>query len=275
MGGFTSQEGYIIHEEKQLPVYISAIKAVAEEDITDRSKADALSKGVAIAQAVWFIVQCVARASQGLPVAELEIATMRSNVVFRPDTEDDPLPVRENIIFRQGPSDGNPVDFANYLDVFQGAAARVVSLSPEYWPVRIPSVGAFQALDIDSDESYVAELKTRPAVFAAAAIFGGIHCAAWHTLFASTSEMWMWRISSVVVTAYPILIMLAKLGADSRWDIFMVLGFDYLKEVCIGSGISLYPVCRIVLIVLSFTTLRALTASDFVDVDWPRYIPHF
>ena len=42
----------------------------------DRSKGDALSKGIAILQTGWFILQCIARKIQGLAVTELEVVTL-------------------------------------------------------------------------------------------------------------------------------------------------------------------------------------------------------
>jgi len=49
---------------------------IAEEDIKDRSKGDVLSKGIAILQLVWFIVQLAARYAQSLPISLLEIDTL-------------------------------------------------------------------------------------------------------------------------------------------------------------------------------------------------------
>jgi len=44
--------------------------------IKDRSKSDALAKGIAIIQSTWFILQCVARAHQKLALTELELVTL-------------------------------------------------------------------------------------------------------------------------------------------------------------------------------------------------------
>ena len=52
------------------------MRFVAEADIEDRSKSDALSKGVAIIQIAWFIVQLAARYAQNLPITLLEIDTL-------------------------------------------------------------------------------------------------------------------------------------------------------------------------------------------------------
>ncbi|KAJ7037590.1 hypothetical protein C8F04DRAFT_952416, partial [Mycena alexandri] len=81
MGGFVTPDGHPIAKAQQLPMYISAIRLVEEADIRDRSKGDALSKGVAIVQALWFMTQCFARLSQHLPITELEVATLAFAIV--------------------------------------------------------------------------------------------------------------------------------------------------------------------------------------------------
>jgi hypothetical protein len=52
------------------------MRFVAEADIEDRSKSDALSKGIALIQIVWFITQLAARYAQNLPITLLEIDTL-------------------------------------------------------------------------------------------------------------------------------------------------------------------------------------------------------
>ena len=39
---------------------------VTEEEIKDRSKSDVFAKTFAIGQSTWLVIQCVARAAQGL-----------------------------------------------------------------------------------------------------------------------------------------------------------------------------------------------------------------
>jgi len=52
------------------------VPVIAEADIDDRSKGDGLSKGVAIVQLVWFVIQLVARSVQNLPTTLLELDTL-------------------------------------------------------------------------------------------------------------------------------------------------------------------------------------------------------
>ncbi|KAF7369954.1 hypothetical protein MSAN_00625200 [Mycena sanguinolenta] len=87
MGGFVSSDGHPIATWGQLrdpalgPEFQKAIRNVNEKDIKDKSKGDALSKGVALLQGLWFILQCLARAHQRLAVTQLEVATLAFAIV--------------------------------------------------------------------------------------------------------------------------------------------------------------------------------------------------
>ena len=49
---------------------------ITEREIQDRSKGDALSKGLVVIQTSWFILQCIARRIERLPITELELVTL-------------------------------------------------------------------------------------------------------------------------------------------------------------------------------------------------------
>ena len=49
---------------------------ITEREIQDRSKGDALSKGLVVIQTSWFILQCIARRIEHLPITELELVTL-------------------------------------------------------------------------------------------------------------------------------------------------------------------------------------------------------
>ncbi|KAJ7828349.1 hypothetical protein B0H14DRAFT_2367111 [Mycena olivaceomarginata] len=82
MGGFVSSAGYPIVKVEQLeaadfgPEFLKTIQNVDAEDIRDKSKGDTLSKGVTLAQGIWFTTQCLARVHQHLVITELEVATL-------------------------------------------------------------------------------------------------------------------------------------------------------------------------------------------------------
>ena len=49
---------------------------LTEDEISDRSQADGLSKLIFILQTSWFIIQCIARHIQGLDLTQLELTTL-------------------------------------------------------------------------------------------------------------------------------------------------------------------------------------------------------
>jgi hypothetical protein len=53
-----------------------SISQFSEDDINDRTRGDILSKSIAVLQATWFVVQCIARGIQRLAVTELELTTL-------------------------------------------------------------------------------------------------------------------------------------------------------------------------------------------------------
>jgi len=49
---------------------------ISQKEIHDKSKGDMLSKGVVIIQTGWFLLQCIARRVEHLPITEIEIVTL-------------------------------------------------------------------------------------------------------------------------------------------------------------------------------------------------------
>ncbi|KAJ7196252.1 hypothetical protein GGX14DRAFT_376292 [Mycena pura] len=78
MGGFVTKQGHypITTEDRLTPENIAAMLKIQEVDIQDRSKGDALVKGLALVQVLRSIAEPAARVQQGLPVTELEVATV-------------------------------------------------------------------------------------------------------------------------------------------------------------------------------------------------------
>lgn len=83
MGGFTlHKEGRPVRvlEAKELEELSEAGKiewpTITEEEISDRSKGDYLSKTIVLFQTTWFVGQCIARGAYGLDVTELEVVTL-------------------------------------------------------------------------------------------------------------------------------------------------------------------------------------------------------
>lgn len=283
MGGFVSEERHPVATEKQLPAYISAIKKIKKADIEDKSKGDTLSKGIAITQGLWFVTQCLARVFQHLPLTELEVATLAFavlSVIIRLLWLHKPLDVQQPIVVARSEVDLDPLQEEDMTPInndpttlLEKIGNTITGQYNKYSLITFTSVPPFYSIEIDGRDTYTVQgVVIYAGVFGVGSIFGSIHCAAWNALFPSMAEMWIWRISSVFIAAYPaltrLLIIALAAGAPNS-DIARAVIRNF-----IWVGVVAYPLCRLLLIILSFTTLRSLPASAFVDVKWSNYIPH-
>ena len=104
-------------------------------------------------------------------------------------------------------------------------------------------------------------------------VFGGIHCIAWSFAFPSPTEKLLWRISSTAITGLP----LALFGI---WFFGNQLHYrdndpvETILKTIFVLLIFLYPISRILLLVLSLTTLRSLPPSAYQTVQWTTFLPH-
>ncbi|KAF9442586.1 hypothetical protein P691DRAFT_779324 [Macrolepiota fuliginosa MF-IS2] len=88
-GFFVQMGGFVLYDDGE-PVKVLTFRRmlmaiqrneinipyIAEEDITDKSKGDFLTKLLVVAQTTWFVIQCGIRWRLGLPLAELEVLTL-------------------------------------------------------------------------------------------------------------------------------------------------------------------------------------------------------
>jgi hypothetical protein len=84
MGGFIISTQEIDSERSYSTITAKGILALAREgqfvsidesQISDRSKADILAKGLVCLQVLWMLIQCIARKSAGYPLTILELHT--------------------------------------------------------------------------------------------------------------------------------------------------------------------------------------------------------
>lgn len=83
MGGFMlykagEKKGVLSYDRFKMLLHNKKIEfpQVTREEIEDRSKSDGLCKALVIGQTSWFILQCIARRINHLPITELELATL-------------------------------------------------------------------------------------------------------------------------------------------------------------------------------------------------------
>ena len=265
-----------LYGNNTLDIDFSSFSVPTEAEIKDRGKSDWLAKTLVVLQTSWFVMQCIARAVERLPVTHLEIVTLgyaAVNFVIYVFWWNKPLNVDRPVRVFQKSDVEEPISEARrsasentIIDFIIGGQDENVNLSHE---VRVPRFWANSAENDFITADFI--------VLAVGACFGAIHCIAWHFSFPTHTELLIWRISCVAITAIPIYIFL--MGYLSKWldktDFETAIGI-----IAVVGIISLFPagllyiVARIFTLALAFTSLRELPHGAFDTVHWTTFIPH-
>ena len=257
-------------------------------EIKDRGKSDWLAKSLVLLQTSWFMMQCIARAIEHVPVTHLEIVTLAyaaMNFVIYIFWWNKPLNVSRPVrVFRKSEpittqlqvtkptSEARKLTWkaiGNGLETIFGFIIGlqddVVNLSRED---RVPRFWA----NTTNDEHLAADV----IVLGVGVCFGAIHCIAWGFSFPTHTELLMWRISSVAITAVPIYMPLMISLAPLLGQMMDLKESSITTTVYFAalSGGILYIIARAVTLVLAFTSLRDLPPGAYETVYWTTFIPH-
>ena len=259
-------------------------------EIQDKGKSDWLAKSLVLLQTSWFIMQCIARAREHLPVTHLEIVTLAyaaMNFVIYGFWWNKPLNVNRPVrVFRKSdPNAASDGDQPHRSGLIEGKLTlKRIGKGLETLLVLIVT-GQGNGVNLRREDGvpmFWADNRSGEYVVIADSIvlgvgvcFGAIHCIAWHFSFPTPTELLMWRISSVAITAVPVYIPLmiglgALLGELMNSD---KLGFTVIYFGPLSGGI-LYIIARAVTLVLAFTSLRHLPPGAYQTVHWTTFIPH-
>ncbi|KAF9473981.1 hypothetical protein BDN70DRAFT_885346 [Pholiota conissans] len=306
------QKLHLLHNIKE---GIISPPRITEEDIQDRSKGDIISKTLIILQTTWFIVQCIARWSQQLPVTELEIVTlgfaMLNGITYafwwnKPQNVGRPVFLeRENLICTPSKipeaidqsttsTTGENVVASSHepktpSQLHSGFLERKLRKSPNafgifwyllQWLVRPLLKLLLRRVTLTHTDAAPVFYKPAinnergPAAIIAiiGTLFGVVHLIpGWFLVFASRQEMWLWRVSAILITATSIVFGLAVLKNTDRdaEDFFKII--IYLTVL---SLLIFYPIARIILLFLSLTSLRTLSPAALQTIEWTTFIPH-
>jgi hypothetical protein len=291
MGGFYLFDGkkpmrpLSRHEVKDL-VQKGLLVPPTESEIKDKSKGDPLSKGFVLVQVAWFVIQCIARRIQHLPITELEVVTLAYttvNVAIYGFWWYKPLSVMRPVRIAGQPSDapsGGGVKFGwrdwgkwqvavLYLfKIVDGSQDDITNLSEQR---QVPIFYAGKPNTIQKSLASV-------IVLAVAVVFGAIHCVAWSLLFPSHREQQLWRASSIAILGYPgilalgLMLEILSLMYHINKTVYMVSRIPLTALFILG--IPVYVGARVVLLVLAFITLRSLPQPAYETVHWTSFIPH-
>lgn len=247
-----------------------------DEEIRNWSQSDVLSKTLAVVQTLWFIIQAIARRTEGLPITQLEIMTLAYAVITvamyvawwdKPQNVGGPV----RVAVKEMPEPERVPERAWHMRIFDIVAGWQDDLVNLRRDRRVPTFYGGSALG-KGDNSFRADF----IALCAAMVFGAVHCAAWHYVFPSHAEKLIWRVSSLAIVALPaamlvpVLVLLLWDFVDTS-DFVDQLLFPFMFALCA----PLYIAARLLLLALSFSTLRSLPPDAYRAVQWTLRIPHF
>ncbi|KAI0059777.1 hypothetical protein BV25DRAFT_1022277 [Artomyces pyxidatus] len=252
-----------------------------DEELRTWSQGDTLSKMLAIIQTLWFVIQAIARRIEDLPITQLEIMTLAYTtitVAMYAAWWDKPQnvggPIRATV--KKLPEQEKLDEWDWYEHVFYaiiGWQDDIVDLRKER---RVPTFYGGGTGE-DSNNGGFADIL---ALFAAL-VFGAVHCAAWHYSFPSHIEKFIWHISSLAIVVIPavmlVLLLVAAVFTSDESNLPGVLK-DALPVICMLVFLlsaPIYVAARLLLLALSFSTLRSLPPEAYRAVQWTLRIPHF
>ena len=257
-----------------------------EEEIKDKGKSDWLAKSLVLLQTSWFVMQCIARAIEHLPVTHLEIVTLAyaaMNFVIYIFWWNKPLNVNRPVrVFRKS----EPSATQHQVISRETRRSRTWRLDwkeiGEGLETIAVFIGGLQDADVDlrhedrvprfwanssGNNAIIADM----IVLGVGVCFGEIHCIAWGFSFPTYAELLMWRVSCVAITAVPVYISLGS----ALGNFLAALGSgDTVLFFCPLSGGIFYILARAITLVLAFTSLRDLPPGAYETVHWTTFIPH-
>ena len=266
-----------LYGDNTLDIDFSSFTVPTEAEIKDKGKSDWLTKFIVLVQTLWFVMQCIARAVEHLPITHLEIVTLAyagMNFVIYFFWWNKPLNVDRPIrVFRK-------------LDVGERMSEETRSFFREKFDFKKMVYSAAGVLDDEVDLTcrdrvpmYWADGTENNALIAniimlgVGVCFGAIHCIAWGFSIPTHAELLIWRVSSVAMTA--VAVFFSLMGPLSLWTkkrnfdtASTIIGFTFFL------AFGLYFYARIFTLALAFTSLRDLPPGAFGTVHWTTFIPH-
>jgi hypothetical protein len=263
-----------------ISVAILEIISPTETEIKDRSKSDGLTKLIVLVQTLWFVIQCIARGKQRLPLTELEVVTLAYTMlnffiyIFwwdKPQNVGCPIRVYKTSTaeHKMGAKKVKAWDAGRVMGLIDRIVAYFAGQQDDYVDYsQESSLPMFWAGRSGEGAGFGASL----GMSLLAAGFGGIHFIAWASEFSSHAELILWRVACILLTAVPLtpwitLTVFWKAVDEVKWVINAFLALFLLLP-------PLYIVGRVATLLVAFIALRSLPEAAFIDVDWTSVIPH-
>lgn len=188
-------------------------------------------------------------------------------------------------------------DYADAREKYHGKSARAMMWDESdmrwvmhmiFLSVTTPSISSSLPSDSTSTSS---DMNGQKKLFytgaAAGTLFGGLHCLAWGFAFPSNAERVVWRAAALAIVGLSLAVIAGawayELAYNQYWNPGAGVGMERTKRYFIGmlllkklAGVPcvLYPLARVVLLIIALTSLRNLPESALRTVEWTRVIPH-
>ncbi|KAG1732859.1 uncharacterized protein EDB91DRAFT_1057787 [Suillus paluster] len=278
------------------------VPTLTAKQIRDRSKGNAISKGLIILQVAWFILQLISRAIYHLETTQLEVGTLAFavlNFITYAVWWNKPLGVQcshpvywkstkaklAEVCFDKyvyTPINSTPADYVplsasenDDLEIsIEIVAVSLVDSVVRLIGINVMSPRKLQVPTCDSGnvklERQESNVLTLVGLFMGT-IFGGIHCTAWFYPFPTYQEQVLWRVSAIYITFTQWFHLLVYLLFIPKTEKKKTLRLSF---IVMFPGILLYVTARVIIFTLMLTTLRNLRPGAFETVSWAYLLPH-
>ncbi|KAK7022583.1 hypothetical protein R3P38DRAFT_2628998 [Favolaschia claudopus] len=283
MGGFETCNGHPIVAQNQLEIYLSSIRMVKQEEIKDKSKKNTMLATIMVVQILWFIGSYATRIYTHLPVSALEIVTFSLTLVhitiwilWRKKPKDVGYPITlktlgfcSRTVDTANAATPNPPHYLGEIPPEHSSASDHYGYYRHFDPMSVGSVPLYWCMTFEEGPSYLPLVLLLQII--CATVLGAIYCSAWNIIFASSIEMWMWRVSASLTTALPWLCLIfLKISNRCKHNTISRHIFASINH----GLIALLLLTRVLLLGISLTTLRHMPEPMFLNLKWNIVFPH-
>ncbi|KAL1650536.1 hypothetical protein SLS61_006002 [Didymella pomorum] len=323
---FADMGGFVFHAKDAKPFPLNATQlhwliqhryidypSVSRREIWDKSKQDTFTKVITAFQVSYLIIQCCARATQGLTITTLELNALAIVVcslmtsyawLHKPADVLSPLHIHSDYsledIIGSRDWDLTPLDHVD-----ENGPAYSVNVQPFMKMPVIPPERPIQRIPNDRFPTNPYGVQEYLLCFATL-LFTAIHVAGWNFDFPTALERTLWRVSSLllfgITVAFWVFETIASWTRLGRWRtiwlyIFNRAGLERHRirmdrkatltvkrkntelplpwEFATITPLAIvYGIARMYLITEAFMELRNVDASAYVNVEWTNFVPH-
>ena len=259
---------------------------IMEEKIRRMCKQDKFQKILTLLQLGWFIVQCIGRAIQRLPITTLELATSGLAICtlasyyqwfHKPlDAEEATIITSHkramDILLEAGQAANKPYVHTP-LDFIGGS-------SPSWHDDIQPHLG-FRAGGLKERPLPRVPNDTLPIIganldviflFAVIMTYSCLHAIAWNFYFPTRIEQIAWRINCIIMITTAFIFFSCQF---CRGPLRLTRLVVDLQALVASAAAVIYTAARTYIAVECFVSLRSLPVGAFDSVQWSNFIPHF